>query len=378
MPCAVASHVKPRARARAAPPSAARRSGRATRSRTPATSSAGSSASRPVWPSTIDSLQAADAHRRARRAAGGGLDHGQAPALGRRGGQRHPRPREQACLLLLVDVAVEGHAVGERAALHLGLERGPVVAVAGDVEVRLGNRLEHVEQQLDALVLLQAPEVEQRRFGRLRPRREKAGIEAEVDDVDALALDAEGDEVLARGLRDREHRDAGIEDLQRHLLEQEGGDAPAEPELGDVVLLMDVEDQQDARLAHPAPQRREEGDPVEDLEHDVGVAPEAAQGGPRRAREDRQPRAHPVHGEALVEVRDPLGAGVVAGDHGDPVTPRHPAADLAVEVRAGAAALWMGPVAIGEDEDVAWDAHARGDATIARRACPASHRRCSP
>ena len=55
--------------------------------------------------------QAADAHRSRRRAAGGGLEHGQAPALGRRGGQRHPRPREQPRLLRLVDVAVEGHAV---------------------------------------------------------------------------------------------------------------------------------------------------------------------------------------------------------------------------------------------------------------------------
>ena len=246
--------------------------------------------------------QAADAHRRRRRAAGGGLEHRQAPALGRGGGQCHPCPREQSRLLALVDVAVEGHAVAQPAARHLGLERGPVVAVARQVEVGLGDRVEDVEQQLDALVLLQAPQVDECRLGCFRPRRQQAGVQPAVDDVDALAFDPEGHEVLARGLRDRDHRDAGIEDLQRHLLEQEGRHPPAQPEFGDVVVLVDVEDEQHARLAHPAPERGEEGNPVADLEHDVGVASEAAQGGPRRAREDREARAHPVHGEALVEV----------------------------------------------------------------------------
>ena len=84
-----------------------------------------------------------------------------------------------------------------------------------------GIAVEHVEQQLDALVLLQAPEVDERRLGRLGPGREQARVQPAVDDVDALALDPERDEVLARGLRDREHRHAGIEDAQRHVLEQE-------------------------------------------------------------------------------------------------------------------------------------------------------------
>jgi hypothetical protein len=106
-------------------------------------------------------------------------------------------------------VAVEGHAVAQPAALHLGVQLGAVVAVAREVEVRRGDRVEHVEQQLDALVLLQAPEVDERRLGRLRPRRQQAGVQAAVDDVDALALDPQRDEILARGLRDRDHRHAG-------------------------------------------------------------------------------------------------------------------------------------------------------------------------
>ena len=49
---------------------------------------------------------------------------------------------------------------------------------------------------------------------------------------------------------------------------------------------------------------------------------------------------------------DLLGARVVAGDDRDAVAPGDPARDLAVQVRAGAAALGVGPVAVGEQQDV--------------------------
>jgi hypothetical protein len=63
--------------------------------------------------------QAPDRHRCARRAARRGLHHGQAPALGRRGGQVHPRPGVDRRLLVLVDVAVQDDALGQAAVLDL-------------------------------------------------------------------------------------------------------------------------------------------------------------------------------------------------------------------------------------------------------------------
>jgi hypothetical protein len=152
------------------------------------------------------------------------------------------------------------------------------------------------------------------------------------------------------------------------VLEQQRRDAPHEPELGDVVLLMHVEDEQHARLAQPAPERREERDAVDDLEHDVGVAADAAQRRPRRLREDGHPRAHPVDLEPLVRPRDALGAGVGAGDHRDAMPGVDPARDLAVEDRAGAARLGMRPVAIHQDQDVTPGRHA--GATVPSRVMP--------
>ena len=229
VPEAVESQVKARARARAASPIAARSSGSPTSSRTPATSSAGVVGQQPGLAVDDRLGQPADAQRRARRAARPGLHHGQAPALGRRGGQRDPGPREQPRLLLLVDVAVQGHALAQPAVVDARLQRPAMVAVARDVELRLGDRLEHVEQQLDPLVLLQAPEVEQRRLRGLGPGREQPGVHAAVDDVDALALDSQVDEVLARGLRDREERHARIEQAQRQRSSRNAATRPRRP-----------------------------------------------------------------------------------------------------------------------------------------------------
>ena len=63
---------------------------------------------------------------------------------------------------------------------------------------------------------------------------------------------------------------------QRQALGDQRGEPAAAAHLGDVVVLVDVVDERHARRAQPPPQRREEGDAVDDLEHDVGVAPDAA------------------------------------------------------------------------------------------------------
>jgi hypothetical protein len=247
-----------------------------------------------------------------------------------------------------------------------------VLAIARDVQRRRRDRGGDVEEVLDPLVALQPPEIDERRLSRAIARAQLAVVETAVDDAHALALDAEIDERVARAVRDRHDRDAGIEEPQRHVLERERRDAPDEPELGDVVLAVDVEDEQHERLAHPAPQAREERDAVDDLEHDIRVAAEAAQRRPRRAREDRQPRAHAVHREALVRARDALGAGVGARDDRHAVAIGDPARHLAVQDRARASGLRVRPVPIREDQDVPGGRHA--GATVPSPVMPAAVR----
>ena len=129
-------------------------------------------------------------------------------------------------------------------------------------------------------------------------------------------------------LRDRQERRAPVEQAQRQPLEQPEERQPEAAELPDVELAVDVVDHRHARLAQP--QRREERDAVDHLEHDVGVAADAAQHGQDRPREDRARGAHPVHDQPRPVALDALGAGVVAGHDGDLVAPVHPAADLRV------------------------------------------------
>jgi hypothetical protein len=144
--------------------------------------------------------QPADGQRRARRAVHRRLHHGQAPALGGGGREVHPRARQQLSLERLAHVPVQHDPVGEPARGDLGLERLAVVAVAGDVQHRLGDRLEHVEEQLDPLVLLEPAEVEQPRRRRALGGRERRGLDAEVGDVDAVGGQPELEEVVAPGL----------------------------------------------------------------------------------------------------------------------------------------------------------------------------------
>jgi hypothetical protein len=113
-------------------------------------------------------------------------------------------------------------------------------------------------------------------------------------------------------------------------------------------------------------------DPVDDLEHDVGVASEAPDCRPRRAREDGQPRTHPVDLEALVRARDPLGARVRAGDHRDAVAAGDPARDLPEQDGPRASGLRVRPVAIREDQDVPGGRHA--GATVPSPVMPARPR----
>ena len=164
------------------------------------------------------------------------------------------------------------------------------------------------------------------------------------------------EQVAAAGVGDREEGGVAVQQPERERLGEQRGDRARAAQLGHVVVAVDVVHERDARAAQP--QRREERDPVDHLEHDVGVAADpVAQARPRRAREDREPRAHTVHGQLRRELLARRRVRVGARDDRDAVAPRHPARHLAVQVRARPAALRMGPVAVREHEDV----HAGGD-----------------
>ena len=251
--------------------------------------------------------EAADAHRRARGAARAGLHDGQAPALGGRGRERHPRRRVQLALLRFVDEAVERDAVAEPAGGDLGLEGLAVVALAGDVEMRARHALEHVEQQLEPLVALEAAEVEQARGRRTRPASERVALDPAVHDRDVLGRDPELDERPCTGVRDGHELRAGVEVAERERLQQPRGDRAAAAELLHVHVAVDVVDDRDARDRQP-PQRSEEGDAVDDLDHHVDVADRAALDQRGRAREDREPAAGMVELEVRSRALDALGA----------------------------------------------------------------------
>ncbi len=161
---------------------------------------------------------------------------------------------------------------------------------------------------------------------------------------------AERDDVLTRGLRDGQERRSRVQELQRQRLGHDRRDRALATELGDVVVAVDVVHERHARLLQP--QRRQECDPVDDLQDDVGVAREPAPDRPRRAREDRRARPHVMQLQPRGRLRDLLGARVRPGDDGHAVPPLEPIGDLAEQVRAGPAALRVRPVAVGQEQDV--------------------------
>jgi hypothetical protein len=88
---------------------------------------------------------------------------------------------------------------------------------------------------------------------------------------------------------------------------------------------MDVVDERHARRLQP--ERREEGDAVDHLEHNVGVRDEPAPLIPDRPREHGRAPAHPVDRE-IAHLLARLAALVAAGDHRDAMAPGEPAGDL--------------------------------------------------
>ena len=109
--------------------------------------------------------------------------------------------------------------------------------------------------------------------------------------MDAVGRQPELEQVVAAGLRDRQERRVAVEQPQRERLGQQRGERARAAHLGDVVVAVDVVHERDARA--PQPQRGQERDPVDDLEHDVGVAREPAPQATRAPRAGRRSGACP-------------------------------------------------------------------------------------
>ena len=192
------------------------------------------------------------------------------------------------------------HAVAQPAPLDLGLELGRGGRPRRPRRAPRPALLEHVEQRLDPLVALQPAEVEQRRLGGAPPRLERPDLHADVVHVDRGRARRRARRCRAPCVRDRLEARARVEPAQRRGLEQERRELPLPAHLRLVVVAVHVVDEHHAR--HAQPQRREEGDPVDHLEHHVGVGHEPAPLLPDHAREDGRAPAHPVHRQ----VADPL------------------------------------------------------------------------
>ena len=382
VPDAVLSHVKPRARASAASPIAAQRARVARRGR----ATCSTSSSRRV--DEHAGLAVDDRLRRARRRAAPrsasrtrrGLHDGQAPALGRGRGEGEPR----------LAAAAAPSAPRRRGRGRRRGRRGRARAIAASsaarcspspatCERRVRDRGRDVEQQLDALVPLEPAEVDERRRRRALARAQLAGLEAEVHDVDALARRSRARRApRASSARSSRPGRRGRGSAAGRARATSAADPADEPELGDVVLLVDVEDEQ-RRAARAASARSvvKNAMPLTTSSTTSASRPEAAQRRPRRAREDRQPRAHAVDREALVRPRDRLGARVGPGDHRDAVAVGDPARHLAVQDRPRAAGLGWVQSRSTRIRMCRPRRHAGATATIARHAGPAPHRRVS-
>ena len=225
-----------------------------------------------------------------------------------------------------------------------------MVAVAGDVEGRLGHRLEHVEDVLDALVGLEAAQVEQPRLLRAPAAAKRPRLDAQVGDRDVVAGNAHPHEVVARRLRDGQTRGVAVQVAQRHRLERPEEQMAEPAEFVHVQVVVHVVDQGHPRLAQP--ERGEEGDAVDHLEHHVGVAPDPSPDGPEGPGEHRRAPAAAVYHQVGSQLLDGFCAGIGAGNDRDLVAPGDPAGDLPVQVGAVAAALRMGPVTVHQHEDV--------------------------
>ena len=116
-------------------------------------------------------------------------------------------------------------------------------------------------------------------------------------------------------------------------------------------LAVHVVHHRHARLAQP--QRGQEGDPVDHLEHHVGVAADPAQHR-HRSRAGRPSRGCPCGGRRAAgrSARPASRPGSRPPRRSRDVPHGHPAADLRVQVRAVAAGVVVRPVPVGQDQDV--------------------------
>jgi len=139
---------------------------------------------------------------------------------------------------------VEPHAVLDATPTGLGLELTVLVAIANHVETQPFHRVNHVEEALDPLVPLQAPEKDHRRLRRLRSGREVLDLDPGPYDPNLLRVEPVLADHLRLGrLRDRRKSAAAVDAPERKCLERIASNASPPAHLVDIHRLVHVVDQ---------------------------------------------------------------------------------------------------------------------------------------
>ena len=235
------------------------------------------------------------------------------PALDQRRMHEQPGRAQQPVLLLL------RHPAGEHdAGPGQGLKPRPFRAVPGDDQLPAGHVPDPVpepEQQVEALVVGEPAHREEQRFRRARGGRVRF-LDAVADLPDPVPADAHVLQRAGRGFGHGQEQVPAVHPGHDHPLDvpPDGGERRAEPDRPQVGVH--VVDQAEHRTA--APQRRQVGHPVADLDDQVG-APEVPQVGEGRAEELRVRAAvahdpvRPLGDRPAAQQRDPVAAGEHAG-----------------------------------------------------------------
>ena len=297
--------------------------------------------------------QPADAQRHARRPARRGLHHRQAPALGRGRRQVHPRPRVQLRLLAprrRARAGRRGRRARARAISASSAGRwSPSPAMSSTAP---GIASTHVQQQLDPLVALQPPEIEQPRRLRARaaaPRR--TGPRPGSRRARRLGRSPSATMSRLRRLGDRQERRAA-----RRAASAAASRPPAPPPRPCArARSRSGRGGCGARASRAACGSHSGVRNVIPLT--TSSTTSASRASPRRT-------AHAARGKTVT--REPMwcssspGAGretalravVGARDDRHAMAPLEPVRDLPEQVRARAAALRVRPVAVGQQQDV--------------------------
>ncbi len=233
-------------------------------------------------------LMTSDARRDGRRAAGRRLGEGHAPTLGDRRARDDPGAPVEIEQFVVGDPSRQPDPLLGAERLHESFEVLALIAVADHDHLEIGDTLAGLGRDTDHLVEPlgghEATDGEDERPRMLRPTRGEAGLDSGRYDLDAVGLQShELDELLARRLRQREHRHPAIQRRRDLALEDLAHARQTLFEHHAPHLAVHVVHQRDLRAARP--QGRQERHTVPDLDQPVARPVEPPHLGDHRRRE---------------------------------------------------------------------------------------------